>query len=130
MQRRYLTAPYLLTRALFPLLKESGAASILFTSAAVGRHGHAYWGAYGAAYGGIEILARTWADELEQNSALRVNTIDPGPVRTRMRNLAYPGEIPTSVRPAEEIVNAYLYLMGDDSKQVRGQCLTVTGGAV
>ena len=46
-------------------------------------NGEAYWGPYAAAYGGLEILARTWSDEAEQNTTLRFNTIDPGPMRNR-----------------------------------------------
>lgn len=120
-----LTAPYILTQALFPLLRKSSSASIVFTSADVGRHGRAYWGAYAVAYGGIETLAQTWADELEQNTTIRVNTIDPGAVQTSMRNLAYPGEIASSNRSPEDIVNAYLFLMGNDSEHIRGQALTI-----
>ena len=54
----------------------------------------------------------------------RVRSV-PGPVRTRMRNLAYPGEVADSVRPAEDITRAYLFLMGEDGKQVRGQQITL-----
>ncbi|MDJ0955659.1 MAG: YciK family oxidoreductase [Arenicellales bacterium] len=120
-----LSAPYVLTQALFPLLKKSSSASIIFTSADVGRRGRAYWGAYAVAYGGIETVAQIWADELEQNTNIRVNTLDPGAVQTKMRNLAYPGEVAGSNRTPEDIVNAYLFLMGEDSKHIRGQALTI-----
>lgn len=120
-----LAAPYLLTQAVYPLLKRSGAASIIFTSARVGRRGQAYWGAYAVAYGGIEVMAQIWADELEHNTAIRVNTLDPGAVQTALRKLAYPGETTSAIRSPEDIVNAYLYLMGDDSKHIRGQAVTV-----
>jgi len=120
-----LNAPRILTQVLFPLLKRSEAAAILFTTADSGRRGQAYWGAYAVAYGGIEILAQTWADEVEQNTALRINTIDPGPVRTEMRRRAFPGEIPEAVRAPEDITAAYLYLMGDDSRHVRGRALRI-----
>ena len=114
-----------LPRRYFPLLKKSSSASIIFTSADVGRRGRAYWGAYAVAYGAIEIVAQIWADELEQNTNIRVNTLDPGAVQTKMRNLAYPGEVADSNRTPEDIVNAYLFLMGRDSKHIRGQALTI-----
>ena len=120
-----LTAPHLLTQAVFPLLKRSGSASIIFSSAEVGRRGRAYWGAYAVAYGGLEVMSQIWADELEQNTQIRVNTLDPGAVQTTMRTLAYPGKPATSVRAPEDIVNAYLYLMGDDSKHIRGRALSI-----
>ena len=120
-----LNAPWMLTQVMLPLMKRSAAASILFTSAHSGRRGQAYWGAYAVAYGGIEILAQTWADEVEQNTAIRINTIDPGPVQTSMRRLSYPGEVSGTVRAPAEITAAYVYLMADDSKHVRGRALTI-----
>lgn len=120
-----LIAPWLLTRSLLPLLRQSESASVLFTSAAPGRQGQAYWGAYGVAYGGVEILAQTWADELEQNTTIRINTIDPGPVHTAMRRESFPGEVRGAARAPEDITAAYLYLMGDDSREIRGQALSV-----
>ncbi len=120
-----LQAPWILTQSLLPLLRRSESASVLFTSASPGRRGEAYWGAYAVAYGGVEILAQTWADELEENTAIRVNTIDPGPVNTAMRRQSFPGEVKGTARLPEDITAAYLYLMGDDSRGIRGQALTI-----
>lgn len=106
-----LTAPLLLTRACLPLLKVAPAASILFNTSDVGKNGRAYWGAYAAAHAAIENLVQTLADELEANTAVRVNSIDPGPVRSRLRALAYPGEDPNSLPSAETVAPAYLQLM-------------------
>ncbi|HHI94920.1 MAG TPA: SDR family NAD(P)-dependent oxidoreductase [Gammaproteobacteria bacterium] len=106
-----LTAPMLLTRACLPLLKAAAEATILFSTSAVGQKGRAYWGAYGVAQAGIENLAQTLADELEANTAVRVNSIDPGPVRSRLRALAYPGEDPGTLPDAETVIPAYLHLM-------------------
>jgi NAD(P)-dependent dehydrogenase (short-subunit alcohol dehydrogenase family) len=63
---------------------------------------------------------QTLADELE-NSPIRVNSIAPGIVRSRIRALAYPGEDPQSLPEPEAIMPAYLYLMGPDSRGVTGQ---------
>lgn len=120
-----LTAPFLLTQAIFPLLKQSNSASVIFSSADVARRGRAYWGAYAVAGGGIEVMAQVWADELDKNTAIRINTLDPGAVQSAMRKLAYPGETTSSIRLPEDVVNAYLYLMGDDSKHIRGQAITL-----
>lgn len=116
-----LHAPYLLTRSVLGLLKAAEDASVVFTSAAVGRHGKAYWGAYGVAYAGIENMMQTWADELETNTSIRLNSIDPGPVRTRMRRNAYPGEEAEQNPPPEAVLATYLYLLGPDSKGVTGR---------
>ena len=121
-----LRAPYLLTQALLPLLMISRQGSILFTSATVGRRGHAYWGAYAAAYGGIEVLVQVLADELETNTKIRVNSIDPGPVRTALRVRAYPGEDANEIPDPSSVVPAYLYMMGEASENVRGQAISLT----
>lgn len=115
-----LTAPFILTRCLLPLLKSSADASIVFTSSSVGRRGRAFWGAYSAAKAGIENLAEVLADELE-STPVRVNVVNPGRTRTRMRAMAYPGELPASVPPPESVVPAYLYLLGAAGRHVRGR---------
>jgi NAD(P)-dependent dehydrogenase (short-subunit alcohol dehydrogenase family) len=116
-----LHAPYLLTRAVLPLLKNSKDASVLFTSSGVGRKGRAYWGAYGITKAACENMMEIWADELETNTPIRVNSIDPGAVRTAMRAKAYPGEDPNTLPRPEEILRVYLYLMGPDSRGTTGQ---------
>jgi len=118
-----LNAPFLLTRACLPLLKRASDASVLFTSSGVGRRGRAYWGAYSASKFAVEGLMQVLADELEENSHVRVNSINPGRVRTAMRAAAYPAENPAELRAPEEIVLPYLYLMGPDSRGVHGEAL-------
>ncbi|MBI2380883.1 MAG: YciK family oxidoreductase [Gammaproteobacteria bacterium] len=118
-----LNAPFLMTQALLPVLKKSDSASVLFTSSGVGRKGRAYWGAYAVSKFGIEGLAQVLADELENNTAIRVNCINPGATRTQMRAIAFPGEDPQTLPTPADIMPAYLYLMGADSRETRGQSL-------
>lgn len=117
-----LTAPFLITQACLPLLRKAPDAAILFTTDGVGQQGKAYWGAYAAAKGGIERLMETLADELD-NSAIRVNAIDPGPTRTKLRKRLYPGLDLTGLPSPESRMPLYLWLMGPDSKDVRGRRL-------
>jgi len=115
-----LTAAFALTQVLLPALKRSADASILFTSSSVGRHARAYWGAYAVSKAGTEALAQLLAAELENISAIRVNAINPGPARTRMRRQAYPAEALESVPPPETLTRAYLALLGPASRGVTG----------
>lgn len=115
-----LTAPFILTQACLPLLRKSADASILFTSDQVGRKGKAYWGAYGVSKFGIEGLMQILADELE-TSQIRVNSINPGAVRSGIRALAYPGEDPQTLTTPDSVMHTYLYLMGPDSMGKTGQ---------
>jgi NAD(P)-dependent dehydrogenase (short-subunit alcohol dehydrogenase family) len=118
-----LTAAFALTQVLLPLLRGSQDASIVFTSSGAGRHASAYWGAYAVSKFGIEALSRVLADELEHAGNPRVNAINPGPVRTRLRRQAYPAEeLSRSVAP-EDIVQPYLWLLGAASRGVNGQSL-------
>jgi NAD(P)-dependent dehydrogenase (short-subunit alcohol dehydrogenase family) len=118
-----LRAPYLMTQALLPLLKQSPDASVVFTTSSVGRRGRAFWGAYAVSKAGIENLSQLLADELRNTSNIRVNCLNPGATRTRMRATAYPGENPMSLRTPEELMPAYLWLMGPDSRGTSGESL-------
>jgi len=116
-----LTAQFMLTKALLPLLQKSEDASLLFTSSGVGRKGRAFWGAYAVSKFGTEALAQILADELDTTSNIRVNCINPGATNTAMRRIAYPAEHPAANPLPEQIMPAYLYLIGGDSNGVRGQ---------
>ena len=118
-----LTAAVLLTRACLPLLEKSTDASIVFTSDDVGRTGRAYWGAYGVSKFAIEGLMQLLAAEFAGTTPIRVNSLNPGTVRTALRARAYPGEDPATLPAPEQVMAVYLYLMGHDSVGVTGQAL-------
>jgi len=119
-----LHAPFLLTQAMIPVLNKSESASLIFTSSGVAHQGRAYWGAYGVTKAACDNLMGILADELETNTPIRVNSIDPGRVRTRMRALAFPGENPMDNPAPEEIMDSYVYLMSDGSKEVNGKIIS------
>ncbi len=118
-----LTAAFILSRCLLPLLKTSADASVLFTSSGVGRRGRAYWGAYAVSKFGVEGLMQVLADEYENSPNLRVNCINPGPVRTEMRRAAFPGEDPQALVPPEAVLGPYLYLLGPAGRGITGRSL-------
>lgn len=118
------TAPFLLSRAMIPLLRKSSDASVIFTSSSVGRKAKAYWGAYSISKFAVEGLSQLMADELDdERHNIRVNSLNPGATRTNMRAHAYPAENPTTNPTPEELMPSYLYLMGPDSKGITGQQL-------
>lgn len=119
-----LTAPFLLTQVCLPLLRAAPDASAVFTSDRVGRRGLAYWGAFSAAKFGVEGLMQTLADETRGSSAIRVNSIDPGIVRTGLRTRLYPGEDPDGLPAAETVTASYLYLLGPDSAGITGEAFS------
>lgn len=116
-----LTAPYLLTRACLSLLRKQQSASIIFTT---DHHkDSAYWSAYGLSKSGIESLSKQLADELETEARVRVNCIDPGTVRTELFSRAFPATDPSALPSADDVVPAYLYLMGEDSVKKTGELI-------
>jgi NAD(P)-dependent dehydrogenase (short-subunit alcohol dehydrogenase family) len=123
-----LTAAWLVTRACLPLLKQSPDAAVVFSGADVGRRARAYWGAYAVAAFGLEGLMQTFAAELADRPALRINSLDPGAVQTPLRARAYPGEDPATHPRPEEIVAAYLYLLGPDSRGCHGRAFRARRG--
>jgi len=85
------TANWRLIRSLEPLLKLSDAGRALFLSSGAARRIRAYWGPYAVSKAALEALVATWAKELEITK-VKVNLINPGPLRTKMRAQAMPGE--------------------------------------
>ncbi|MEM8500887.1 MAG: YciK family oxidoreductase [Pseudomonadota bacterium] len=114
----------LMTKALMPLLRAASSASIVLTSSGVGRQGRAYWGAYAVSKFATEGLMQVLADEMQNTSNIRVNSVNPGGTRTAMRQSAFPGESPENNPLPDEIMPVYLYLMSDDSAEVNGQALS------
>ncbi|MGB5258942.1 MAG: SDR family NAD(P)-dependent oxidoreductase [Gammaproteobacteria bacterium] len=120
-----LHAPYLLTTACLGLLNAAEDASIVMVSDQVGRRGKAYWGAYAVAKAGMESFMQILADELESNTSIRVNSIDPGPVLTSLYRIAYPGTDSTRLPRPADIIKPFLYLCSAESKAISGQQLSV-----
>ncbi len=116
-------APFILTRCCLPLLKRAADPSIIFTSSGVVPRPRAFWGAYLASKWASDGLMRMLAQELESNPPVRVNSINPGKVRTNMRLQAYPAEDRSQVPEAETIVAPYLFLLGPDSRGVTGKTI-------
>ena len=114
------TAAFAITQVLLPMLKQSDDPSVIFTSSGVGRTGRAHWGAYAVSKFATEGLSQVLADE-HRNGKLRVNCVNPGATRTSMRLEAYPAEDRDALKRPEEILAAYLYLLGPDSRGVTGE---------
>jgi NAD(P)-dependent dehydrogenase (short-subunit alcohol dehydrogenase family) len=97
-----LTASYRLIRSLEPLLKRAPAARAIFLTSGLATKPRAFWGVYAATKAGLEALVSCWADELE-HTPIRSVLLNPGPMRTKMRAQAYPGEDPLTLPAPDEI---------------------------
>jgi NAD(P)-dependent dehydrogenase (short-subunit alcohol dehydrogenase family) len=113
------TANWRLIAAMDPLLKYSDAGRVVFLSSGVAALALAYWGPYAVSKTALETLARTYAAETATTN-VRVNVFAAGPVRTRMRAQAMPGEDPMTLetpdKVAEKIVALCLPSMQESGK--------------
>ena len=96
------TANWRLIRSLDPLLRASDAGRAIFVSSGAAHKCTAYWGPYSVSKAALEALARTYAAETVE-SPVRVMLVNPGPLRTRMRASAMPGEDPETLRTPDDL---------------------------
>ncbi len=114
-----LVAPFLLIRKILPAMLENGGSIINVTSDA-GINGYPGWGAYGISKFGLEGLSQTWASELE-DTAIRVNWVDPGNMNTDMHRAAEPDEDPAQWAEPSTVTEVFLYLASDEARNVTGK---------
>jgi NAD(P)-dependent dehydrogenase (short-subunit alcohol dehydrogenase family) len=105
-----------LIAAFDPLLRNAERADIIGVTSSVGHEPRAFWGAYGSSKAALENLLGAYADETEHTGRIRVHVLDPGATRTRMRQLAFPGEEPDSVKPPETVAEFILRRLSEDTK--------------
>jgi NAD(P)-dependent dehydrogenase (short-subunit alcohol dehydrogenase family) len=108
-----LTANWRLIRATDPLLRLSDAGRAIFVTSGVARGVFPYWGSYAVTKAALEMMVKVWAGELAKTN-LRVNLLDPGATRTKMRAAAFPGEDPSTLKPPEALVETFLDLASPD----------------
>jgi NAD(P)-dependent dehydrogenase (short-subunit alcohol dehydrogenase family) len=114
------TANWRLLRTLDPVLRLSPAGRVLFMTSNAAQNCRAYWGPYSVSKAALEALAKTYAHEV-QSTAVRVNLLNPGRIRTRMRAKAYPGEDENTVPPPEAAVPLALSALTEETT-ANGEC--------
>jgi NAD(P)-dependent dehydrogenase (short-subunit alcohol dehydrogenase family) len=131
-----LTGTFLCTRHLLPALRAAGGAAVVNVSSIAGVMGGVLGPHYAAAKGGIIALTKFWARELLPHK-IRVNAVAPAMIDTEMSSAMWPGpqrdalerQLPMGrfARP-EEVASVIVFLAGDESSYMTGECLNVTGG--
>jgi NAD(P)-dependent dehydrogenase (short-subunit alcohol dehydrogenase family) len=121
------TANYRLIRSLDPLLRAAEAGRVVFVTCAQARAGKPFWGAYAASKAALEALVLAYAAETRRTT-VRVNLIDPGPLRTRLRATAYPGEDPQKLPEPATVAEAFVALAEPGCTQ-HGALIGAAGGA-
>jgi NAD(P)-dependent dehydrogenase (short-subunit alcohol dehydrogenase family) len=118
-----LTAPFILTQVLLPQLRKSPDASVIFVSSGVARKSRPFWGAYAVSKAGLESLRAMWAEELDGDPNIRMNSVNPGRLRTKMRAAAYPAEDPNTVPLPQTVCGVFLYLLSRHGRAIDGQSI-------
>jgi NAD(P)-dependent dehydrogenase (short-subunit alcohol dehydrogenase family) len=119
-----LTAPWWLTQACLPLLKQSSDGALVFTLDDATRVSQAYWGGYGLAQHGLAALMGMLHAELA-NSSVRVSALQPGPMRTPLRAKAYADDEDIQTRDPADYADACVTLLSSAGREHRGQIWTV-----
>lgn len=107
-------ANYRLLRACDPLLRLSDAGRVIMVTSGAASAPIAYWGPYASSKAALEHLTLTYAAEVK-TTPIRVNLLDPGAVRTRMRAKAFPGEDPGTLPAPEAIADWFVTLAATDA---------------
>jgi NAD(P)-dependent dehydrogenase (short-subunit alcohol dehydrogenase family) len=107
------TANWRLIKALNPALQASDAGRVAFVSSGAAHKCLAYWGPYSVSKAALEALARTYAAE-NASSKVKIMLVNPGPLRTRMRADAMPGEDPMTLRTPEDLAPHVVRLVSPD----------------
>ncbi len=97
------------------MLRKSERADVIGITSSVGQNPRAFWGAYGSSKAAFDNLLGVYADEIEHTGRVRIHIVDPGATRTRMRQLAFPGEEPESVKPPEVVAEFVLQRLLSDA---------------
>ncbi len=121
------TANWRLIRSLDPLLRASEAGRAVFVTASAAWDAQAYWGPYAVSKAALDMLVRTYAAETRSTSRVRVNLFKPGPIRTRMRALAMPGEDPLTLERPEAVAREIVAL-ADPSLEETGMAFDHNAG--
>ena len=118
----HVNGPFLLTQACLDLLRGSRDPTVTFVTDGVGAEPTAYWGAYAVSKAAVEALGRVLAEENDRGP-LRVNTIEPGPIRTGLQNDAYPAGNPDERPDPADLAPAFLELVAPTGPAHHGQRL-------
>jgi len=117
-----LTANWRLIRSFDPLLRQSDAGRALFVTSGAAQGAVPYWGVYATSKAALETMVKIYAAEVAK-TAIRVNLVDPGVIRTAMRAEAFPGEDPMTLKPPDDIARIFVDLASPDETR-NGQIIS------
>ncbi len=109
-----LLASQTLIAAFDPMLRKSERGRVIALTSSVGRRPRAFWGAYGASKAALETLVLSYGEEVRNFPSPRVAIVDPGATATEMRQVAFPGEDQSQLKPPAAVAEAVTELLRSD----------------
>lgn len=130
-----LKGTFLCCRAVIPIMKKQGKASIVNIASVAGKEGNANMAPYSASKGAIITLTKTLGKELATWN-IRVNAVSPALLETEMTQSMTPEQraLLTSkitmgrLGKPEEVAAVVKFLVSDEASFVTGQCYDISGG--
>lgn len=113
-----LAGPFRLTRAIVGSMVARERGVVLHVSSDAAVEAYPTWGAYGASKAALDHLSRVWAAELA-GTGVRVLSVDPGEMNTRMHADAIPDADPATLRDPDDVAAAILRLLAEDTASGR-----------
>lgn len=124
-----LVGPFRLTKALAGSMALRGHGVIVNISSDAAVEAYERWGAYGASKAALDHLGRIWAAELA-GTGVRILTIDPGEMSTRMHAEAMPDADPAALADPAEVASAIVALIENESRAASGTRIAASTGQV
>ncbi|HJP22176.1 MAG: SDR family NAD(P)-dependent oxidoreductase [Alphaproteobacteria bacterium] len=118
------TANWRLIRSFDPLLRAAEAGRAIFVTSGVTQGVFPYWAAYAASKSALEAMVQIYAAEVHK-TAVRANLINPGPLATRLRAQAFPGEDPDELAQPESITDVFVDLASAECQR-NGEIVNAT----
>jgi 3-oxoacyl-[acyl-carrier protein] reductase len=113
-----LRGPFLMCRAVLPIMMKQRSGSIINVSSMIGRGAYPNFIAYATSKWGLEGFTQSLAAEV-RSSQIRVNSVEPGVVATKLTG--YSGSKP------ESVTEVFVYLASDEARNVTGKMLSASG---
>lgn len=116
-----------LIAAFDPMLKRADAARVIGLTSSVGATPRAYWAAYGSTKSAFDNILKSYGQEIEKISNIRLSIVDPGATRTAMRERAYPGEDPNTVKSPDVVAERLVSLLQEDFQNLHEERVDQAG---
>lgn len=109
-----LNANFTIIKAFHPLLQLAKSSQAIFSTCSIAKENKAYWGAYSVSKSALDNLVKIYAAENSHNN-IKISLFDPGPIPTKIRYQAMPGEDKSNMIDIKKVANYFVQSLTNDS---------------